>query len=196
LEQGKSAVLDEWTIIKQVKANNSNNFESLFVKYIPIVRKMWRDYTIRDFDWDDWVQEGRIVFFNSVINYDSDLDITLGAFFRTNFKNRIFSILRFEMAYKRRAGYTAQTLDDPAVDLESFDSQISKITPQNALMIKENYAEYETLLSKFEREVSILLFQGHTPHEIAAEMGHDVVKIQNALVRCKQKLSQQLYGRY
>ena len=107
------------------------------------------------------MQEGRIVFFNSVVNYDADLKITLGAFFfffKNNFRNRIFSILRFEMAYKRKAGFAAQSLEELKEEAEVLGQQVSRITPQNQLMVKETYAEYETLLSPFEKEVSVLLF--------------------------------------
>ncbi|MGI1726078.1 hypothetical protein [Pediococcus acidilactici] len=72
--------LDEAKIIAEVKADDTRNFERLFNKYHPIIKKMRQKYTIRSFDWDDWMQEGRIVFFNSVVNYDADLKITLGAF--------------------------------------------------------------------------------------------------------------------
>ncbi len=139
------------------------------------------------------MQEGRIVFFNSVVNYDADLKITLGAFFKNNFRNRIFSILRFEMAYKRKAGFAAQSLEELEEEAEVLGQQVSRITPQNQLMVKETYAEYETLLSPFEKEVSVLLFQGLRPDQIADRLGYDVAKIQNALLRCKQKLSRQLY---
>lgn len=185
--------LDEAKIIAEVKAEDTHNFERLFNKYHPIIKKMRQKYTIRSFDWDDWMQEGRIVFFNSVVNYDADLKITLGAFFKNNFRNRIFSILRFEMAYKRKAGFAAQSLEELKEEAEVLGQQVSRITPQNQLMVKETYAEYETLLSPFEKEVSVLLFQGLRPDQIAERLGYDVAKIQNALLRCKQKLSRQLY---
>lgn len=185
--------LDEAKIIAEVKADDTHNFERLFNKYHPIIKKMRQKYTIRSFDRDDWMQEGRIVFFNSVVNYDADLKITLGAFFKNNFRNRIFSILRFEMAYKRKAGFAAQSLEELEEEAEVLGQQVSRITPQNQLMVKETYAEYETLLSPFEKEVSVLLFQGLRPDQIADRLGYDVTKIQNALLRCKQKLSRQLY---
>ena len=185
--------LDEAKIIAEVKADDTHNFERLFNKYHPIIKKMRQKYPIRSFDWDDWMQEGRIVFFNSVVNYDADLKITLGAFFKNNFRNRIFSILRFEMAYKRKAGFAAQSLEELEEEAEVLGQQVSRITPQNQLMVKETYAEYETLLSPFEKEVSVLLFQGLRPDQIAERLGYDVAKIQNALLRCKQKLSRQLY---
>lgn len=185
--------LDEAKIIAEVKADDTHNFERLFNKYHPIIKKMRQKYTIQSFDWDDWMQEGRIVFFNSVVNYDADLKITLGAFFKNNFRNRIFSILRFEMAYKRKAGFAAQSLEELEEEAEVLGQQVSRITPQNQLMVKETYAEYETLLSPFEKEVSVLLFQGLRPDQIAERLGYDVAKIQNALLRCKQKLSRQLY---
>ncbi|MEE6725353.1 sigma-70 family RNA polymerase sigma factor [Pediococcus acidilactici] len=187
-------LLDEAKIIAEVKVDDTHNFERLFNKYHPIIKKMRQKYTIRSFDWADWMQEGRIVFFNSVVNYDADLKIKLGAFFKNNFRNRIFSILRFEMAYKRKAGFAAQSLEELEEEAEVLGQQVSRITPQNQLMVKETYAEYETLLSPFEKEVSVLLFQGLRPDQIAERLGYDVAKIQNALLRCKQKLSRQLYG--
>ncbi len=195
VKQGSLEKLDEMEIVKQVKANDSSNFEYLFKRYIPVIKKLRAKYSIRNFEWDDWLQEGRIVFFNTIINFDENLKITLGAFFRTNFTNRIYSILRFEMAYKRKAGLTAQSIEGIDGDLEIVSKKISKITPHNNLIIKENYVEYESLLSQFEKEVSVLLFKGNCPEEIAEQLGYDVVKIQNALVRCKQKLSEQMYGR-
>lgn len=186
---------EETKIIKQIKANDSSNFEILFKKYEPIVKNMRGRYTIHHFDWDDWLQEGRIVFFNSIINFDTDLGMTLGVFFRANFRNRIYSLLRFEMAYKRKAGLTAQSIEELDEDFENRCERVSKITPHQNLTIKENYVQYEALLSKFERKVSVLLFQGNEPKQIASILKCDVAKIQNALIRCKQKLSEQLYSR-
>lgn len=97
------------------------------------------------------------------------------------------------MAYKRKAGFAAQSLEELEEEAEVLGQQVSRITPQNQLMVKETYAEYETLLSPFEKEVSVLLFQGLRPDQIADRLGYDVTKIQNALLRCKQKLSHQLY---
>jgi RNA polymerase sporulation-specific sigma factor len=194
-KQGSLEELDELEIVQQIKNNDSSNFEILFKRYIPVIKKLRTRYSIRNLEWDDWLQEGRIVFFNSVVNFDENLKITLGAFFRTNFTNRIYSILRFEMAYKRKAGLTAQSIESVDGDLETATKKISKITLHSNLVIKESYAEYESLLSKFEKEVSVLLFKGNCPEEIAEKLGYEVIKIQNAIVRCKQKLSEQMYGR-
>lgn len=181
-------------IIEQIKANDSTNFEVLFRKYEPVIKNVRQKYSIHHFEWDDWLQEGRIIFFNSVINFDEELGITLGVFFRTNFRNRIYSLLRFEMAYKRKAGLTAQSLDELDEDLETKGKYTTEITPHQSLTIKENYVEYEALLSKFEREVSVLIFKGHDPVQIAKKLQCSTIKVQNALARCKQKLSQQLYS--
>lgn len=80
-KQGSLEELDELEIVQQIKNNDSSNFEILFKRYIPVIKKLRTRYSIRNLEWDDWLQEGRIVFFNSVVNFDENLKITLGAFF-------------------------------------------------------------------------------------------------------------------
>ena len=179
--------------INEIKQHDTTNFEPFFKQYEPIVRMLYQKYSIKGFDWDDWQQEGRIVFYNSVISYKPELKITFGAFFKANFKNRICSILRFEMAYKRKASFQAQTFEDIEGGLESCLNHSQSITPHHHLKIKENLAEYEHLLSSFEKEVSSMLFAGMKPVEISKRLKCEMLQIQNAMMRCKQKLASQLY---
>ena len=64
-------------------------FERLFYDYRPVIYKVMGRYYLRDFDSDDWLQEGRISFFYSLCSYEEGRGVSFGTFFKNNFENKI-----------------------------------------------------------------------------------------------------------
>lgn len=69
-------------------------FEEMFSQYLPIVYSMQSRYSIRDFDFDDWLQEGRIALNDALQSYCKGRGTTFGLYYKMIFENRIRSLLR------------------------------------------------------------------------------------------------------
>ena len=70
-------------------------FESYFEKVKPIVLKLRRHYFVKLWDYDDWLQEGRVVLFR-LLQEKPDLlqdDLSLYAYFKTKFSNYLKDVI-------------------------------------------------------------------------------------------------------
>ena len=79
-------------------------FESYFEKVKPIVLKLRRHYFVKLWDYDDWLQEGRVVLFR-LLQEKPDLlqdDLSLYAYFKTKFSNYLKDVIRHQESLKRK----------------------------------------------------------------------------------------------
>lgn len=185
----------EQKLIEASRAGDSDSFEYLFQQYLPIVMRVKAKYFLRGYDRDDWLQEGRITFFNTIANFDGRRHITLGKFFQTNFQNRIYSLIRREMAFKRRSNLLCSSLD--AMQNESSEYERLFVTkhggPHELAVLKEDCRNYCADLSKFESQVSGLFFAGKTSAQIAKILNCEESQVLNAINRCRNKFTRRVF---
>lgn len=86
-------------------------FEKLFMQYLPIIYSMQARYLIRDFEYDDWLQEGRIALNDALHSYRRGRGTTFGLYYKMIFENRIRSLLRRQQAKKRLAQQQAVSIE-------------------------------------------------------------------------------------
>ncbi|MBU7554378.1 sigma-70 family RNA polymerase sigma factor [Pediococcus ethanolidurans] len=184
----------ELTLIEKAKFGDSASFELLFRQYSPIVIHIKEKYFLRGYELDDWLQEGRIVFFNTIANYDSKRHITVGKFFQANFQNRVCSLIRREMAFKRRSDLFSNSLE--AMQEENNEYERLFMTkhggPHEMAVLKENCERYYSDLSVFEARVFRYFFSGKSSTEIASLLGCESSKVLNAISRCRNKFEQRI----
>lgn len=79
-------------------------FESYFEKVKPIVLKLRRHYFIKLWDYDDWLQEGRVVLFRLLQENPGLLqdELSLYRYFKTKFSNYIKEVIRHQESLKRK----------------------------------------------------------------------------------------------
>ncbi|WPC19666.1 sigma-70 family RNA polymerase sigma factor [Pediococcus inopinatus] len=184
----------EAELINDSKMGDSASFEILFKKYCPIVIHIKDKYFLRTYDIDDWMQEGRFVFFNTLANYDVNRHITLGKYFQSNFQNRVYSLIRREMAFKRRSDLFCNSLE--AMKDESGEYERLFMTkhggPDEMVVLKEDCERYRSDLSGFEVQVFNHYYRGKSPVEIAKLLNCDSSRVLNAVSRCRNKLSKRV----
>ncbi|MCC9849168.1 sigma-70 family RNA polymerase sigma factor, partial [Streptococcus agalactiae] len=80
------------------------DFEELFDKVKPIVMKLRRNYFVQLWEYDDWIQEGRIVLFRLLEEhpYLLDNESKLFIYFKTKFSNYLNDVLRHQDCQKRQ----------------------------------------------------------------------------------------------
>ncbi|TRZ31088.1 RNA polymerase subunit sigma-70 [Enterococcus avium] len=167
-------------------------FEEMFSQYLLIVYSMQSRYSIRDFDFDDWLQEGRIALNDALQSYCKGRGTTFGLYYKMIFENRIRSLLRRQQAQKRFAQQQAVSMDK--ADMEAFDEhfQYHEYMEEN-LFISEMLLAGEVPLSSLENRSLYYYLKGEEPSTIAQLLNESEKAIRNALNRAKNKLKKKLY---
>lgn len=155
------------------------NFEKYFMKIKPIVYRFSRIYYVHLWDYQDWLQEGRIILFN-VLSANTPEEKIL-AFFTVKFKSHILDSLRYQEAFKRKTNKPEfMTLDN---------GDYSNVITGSALVAEtaicqEIFFNFANKLSKEE--------MNYLKQIIASNSLQRNAKFKNL----KNKLSQELYKDY
>ena len=155
---------------KEILAGDSLAFDQLYRQYCPIVYKMREKYYLRGFDLDDWVQEGRIIFYKSIERYDVQQKTTIDA--------------------------TSVSLDQKVDSQgESFFNDIGVNTDDvlDQMIIRENLEELPITLSPFERITFQEYMSGKDIEEIAKAKQVKEDTIRSAYDRAKKKIKSLIY---
>lgn len=176
------------------KNGDSQAFRQLFAQYQPIVFKMQKKYFLKDLEREDWQQEGRIVFYQSLQGFDAEKGLTLGYFFKLNFERHVFSLLRKQGALKRRAALLSV----------SYEGRLEKHGEQFICENKETYSFTQTIclqdqlsgftadLSSLERQVFELYLANVDILVITKQLDCHENKVKNALERIKRKFKDRM----
>lgn len=182
-------------LISRAQAGCEDAFEDLFKKYHPVIYSMRAKYYVRDFDDDDWLQEGRISFFKTLQHFDPTIGVTFGAYFKNNFENHIRSQLRKQHAVKRRALVDAISIEHKIrCEGPDFLGEFEQTTPaaDEQLIVEEFLQEFPELLSSLEMLVLCDYLKGVDLVDIAIQVDQPTTKIKCAFERARKKLVRQL----
>lgn len=165
-------------------------FEPLFYRFSPLVKRYMRDYFLRYVEYEDLMQEARLVMLDAIERYDSEKGMRFSGYYRLMLQHHIYGIIRKENAHRRKCDRSALSFDEL---LES--SKIAQMafidyqTPEHVLALREAYRDYGELLSKFEKEVYLLFIRGLSIKAIADELEVEYIRVKNAIERCRQKFN-------
>lgn len=176
---------------EEIIKGDSEAFDRLYRQYHPVVFKMQTKYYLKGFDREDWLQEGRIVFFRSLEKFQEGHKTTVGNFFKLNFENHIRSLVRKQCAFKRKGDMLAVSLDQK-IDTqgETFFEGMQIEEPQalDYLIIREKLEDVHSVLSSFERVTFEEYIDGKELTEIAERHDVQLVKVRSAYDRAKKKI--------
>nr|WP_213016900.1 sigma-70 family RNA polymerase sigma factor [Desemzia sp. RIT 804] len=163
----------------------------MFQRYVPLVKKVVKDYYIQSFEMEDFIQEARIVFNKAIHLYDNTRGHTFGNYFKMNLKHHFFSLIRKDMAKKRRSEKISESLEGLLENgfspnyIKNFSGDLDF---QKALEVKENIPKFFEYLSEFERQIFFRYLKNVDKEEIAKEFTCEVIQVTNGLDRCKRKM--------
>lgn len=183
--------LKDEEIILVIKSGDYFPFEVLFQRYVPLVKKVVKDYYIQGFELEDFIQEARIVFNKAIHLYDNTRGHTFGNYFKMNLRHHCFSLIRKDMAKKRRSEKISESLEGLLENgfspnyIYNFSGDMDF---QEALEVKENIPKYFAYLSEFERQIFFRYLKNVDKEEIAKELNCEVMQVANGLDRCKRKM--------
>lgn len=182
-------------LIMAAKQGDIEAFEQIFKKYQPIIFKLQKEYYLRGYDYDDWLQEGQIVCYNSVKSYDLDKGLSFGYFFKMNFQRHIFSVIRRQNALKRKIDVQSVSLEAKIAQGGDFFSIREDNAAHAALdyvLIRDQLKTFDAQLSNFERQAFHHYVGGKSKEKISEELNCSLGKVRNALDRVKRKLREHI----
>ncbi|WP_105957032.1 sigma factor [Apilactobacillus quenuiae] len=140
-------------LIKSFKNGNDQDFEELFVKYKPIVKKLWRQYYFNDIDEDDWFQESRIMMLKIIDKFDTNRGTSFGMLYKRSLKNRLFDILRKSKAKKRMPIDKKISFNVNEAYYSNCAKDYRRLNPEFFLKMDTVRKKLFTRCSKFEKEL-------------------------------------------
>ncbi|MGX6978560.1 sigma-70 family RNA polymerase sigma factor [Vagococcus elongatus] len=182
-------------LIIAAKHGDIEAFEQIFKKYQPIIFKLQKEYYLRGYDYDDWLQEGQIVCYNSIKSYDLDKGLSFGYFFKMNFQRHIFSVIRRQNALKRRVDVQSVSLEGKIAqggDFFTVKEDNDALVALDYVLIRDQLQTFDTQLSDFERLVFHHYVKGKSKENISEELNCSLGKVRNALDRVKRKLREHI----
>ena len=173
-----------------MKEGQMEYFEPLFYRFTPLIKKYMKDYFLEYVEFEDLMQEARLVMLDAVERYDSEKGMRFSGYYRLVLQHHIYGIIRKENAYRRKSDRRAVSFDQlletsHSVQMKFVDFQ----TPEYLLTLRESYEDYGALLSSFEKEVYLLFIRGLSIKSIASNLNVEYVRVKNALERCRQKFN-------
>lgn len=177
-------------MVAAMKEGKIEYFEPLFYRFTPLIKKYMKDYFLEYVEFEDLMQEARLVMLDAVERYDSEKGMRFSGYYRLVLQHHIYGIIRKENAYRRKSDRRAVSFDQlletsHSVQMKFVDFQ----TPEYLLTLRESYEDYGALLSSFEKEVYLLFIRGLSIKGIASNLNVEYVRVKNALERCRQKFN-------
>ena len=100
----------EAILIRKIKAGDQDALPELYNLYRPLINHVKQQYYVRYYDEQDWNQEALIVCHEAALKYQEGKG-TFGSYYKVRLLNRVRSVLRYHMAYRRRASTQAISLE-------------------------------------------------------------------------------------
>lgn len=174
-------------LIRNAAAGDADALERLCYQYRPVLLNLRQLYWLRLYDDDDWEQEARWVCFLAAKDYDAYYHLSFGRFYKMRLKHHIITLLRQQLAVKRRCDQYAMryhNLDNIAVNHQSL--QITETVAMATL--KADTAVYCAQLSQLERQVFYCNLHCHSNAEIAQKLACSEEQVCRAISRCRLKM--------
>jgi len=140
-----------------------------------------------------------MVFYHAVHSYDEAKGFTFGKFFQLALRNHIYSLVRKDMAQKRRMEKTAASLEglaEKGVTPYGESEHHHAPSPLDYTLVNDKLYDYAESLSPLEQKVFSAYLKKNTIEEIAKDLDATEDQIKNALDRCKRKMKEQLKENY
>ncbi|WP_261807061.1 sigma-70 family RNA polymerase sigma factor [Lapidilactobacillus luobeiensis] len=178
---------EEFELITAVQENgDSQALEALLTKYQPMIQNVSRQYYLRLFGPDEWQQEARIVCYQTCLLYCTHHDCQFGAFFKLRFHNHIRSLVRRELALKRRADTESVSYDSKlGEDFLNYDWRGTATFPQALFW---DFPKFLDSLSYFELQAFRVAVHDAESQTTCQRLGCTPKQLERGIDRCRVKL--------
>ncbi|MBU1145550.1 MAG: sigma-70 family RNA polymerase sigma factor [Firmicutes bacterium] len=172
---------NDYEIINLIKQGHEEALNLMVEKYKLFIAKKIGKFNLA-IEYDDCFQEGLIILYKSVIQFDESYNKSFTRYFEHNLENRFISILRSRNRYGKFIYEKLPVL---------FDYEVNEI--EKTYFCKQEMEEVFESFSTFEKSVFENKFLKHlSTIETANSMNCEVKKVYNAIDRIRQKLKMHL----
>lgn len=183
---------DSELVRKVVEDNNADALKTLFRRYTPLIQKMINLYNIRTFDDSDWKQEAYIICHETCFRFDGSKGSKFGSFFRLRLSNHFKSLVRQELAIKRKLNKDAGYFEEGYYDNDSVKS----VGTRQGTFVNDivfDIEDFSRLLSEFELKVFMMLVGAITMEELYLKTQASRQQIYRAQSSCREKMINYLH---
>ena len=174
-------------LLLQAQLGDEESFTELFVRYEPLIRKVWRKHYGAEIEYADWKQEAFIILFR-VLEMYPQLDChQFGSYYKGSLTHRLLDLCRNRQANKR---IPQNALFDLSDYLEELAVHGTNDTVEEISYCHFCLQELIRSCSAFEREVLILLNSGQTPAQVSVQLNCSRRKVESAVNRLRIKTMQ------
>lgn len=177
---------EERKLIVKIQQGDEAALKKLYYHHYPIVNKLMMTYYIESYDRQDWFQEGLIICYLTAKNFDITVKKRFGGYFRVNFQNWIYNIIRKNQRVKRQIQQNTYSFD---FDWNTIKDDTNLIVRDESVMVEE-WAPVIALLSDLElEELELALGVKEADKDYLADIGLH----KRARYRMRQKFRQNLF---
>ena len=182
---------NDFELISYVKEQIEEANEILIDKYMPLITKIARTYKNEvGVELKDLIQEGLVGLTKAIKTYSEQSNIIFYTYAKKCIEASIFNLVRSSNRYKHSCLNRAVSIDNDELNMENIITD--NINPLTKLLEKEDidklYCKALEILSSFEYEVFKLRLENYNYKEIAKILNEDPKRVDNALLRIKNKL--------
>jgi RNA polymerase sigma factor (sigma-70 family) len=139
-------------LVEDVRGGDLQAAEELLIQYLPLIRQKVLYYG-RLADYQDLLQQGRLIFLEIVKEYDSRRGVPFGAYLKEKFAWRLFHYIRDELGYRNKEDLfsdvpantvqhilaTHAVLEPDEADWEALEEAVKRLTPKQRLVLSLFY---------------------------------------------------------
>lgn len=171
-------------LIQAVEKQDSTALETLFRRYIPMVYTVINQYYLKGYEQEDWLQEARIVCYETCLCYQKTKVTSFGCFYKLRLKHHCTSLLRKELAQKRIGNQQAILYD------ELPDNWLVAEETMQHYQVTQDLTDYLQILSTFELVCFRILLGDITIEAVCQQLNCERLQVERALYRCQSKFKQ------
>ncbi len=175
-------------LVEAVKRGDSAAFEVLLEMYTPLIESLVAarlESELYSLYADDFKQEARMVFYNSILAYDTEqFEVEFGLYAKICITNAL--VTQFRTLKKRESEMLSGVFEGEWFASHAEDEPSVRFLDEERL--KKLYSVIRENLSEFEYNVWWLHVYGMTSPKIAERLGRDRKSVENAICRIRKKL--------
>ena len=181
---------NDYELVSYVKEQIEEANEILIDKYMPLIVKEAKKYKVNGIDLKDIIQEGLFGLSNAIKTYSETSNVLFYTYAKKCIEASIYNLIKNSKRKKHTYLNEAISYDNDDINLENIIS--NNKTPLTKLLEDEDtlcfYDNSRKILSEFEYNVFKLKLKNYSYKEIADILDVEIKKVDNALLRIKNKL--------
>lgn len=175
---------------------DTDDFQILHARFMPLYRKMSLTIRIHHFDLEDYKQEGQIALYHAIQSFNPLQGTYFASYFQRIYRNRMINHYRSTTAQRRIPQNRMISIDQlPSDSFTQSEYNWADILYDSSMQIcetfsvKEQFVHYINSLSPLEKNVLIhrMIQENNSSKNIAKIMNLNPRTVENALARCWRK---------